>query len=388
MSAENKNHILVEENNIPIASGNKGKKDKDKDKKIPLIKQNGTDKNDIIIELSNHKKEEEDEKSANSAEFSGQNLKNENMIQNENIEKEKAKTARQIKPIILSQKAYDKYTQRLKERTMRMEIEKMDKETERIKQKYEEKNAFLHLFDNNPLFQKMLKYVEKQLILICILGMTICIYSGLLYFYISNSKMGLALANFFLSISEISIFFILIITLKSGLLNDPNLSKAFRLFVFAEFLTLVGSLVINILIPIYIKKYLKKVDKTSRIIIYILFLLVILLFIITLKYCLTLFVESILILLNKKTEYSILMINEQNSKSELNIISNLQTSHNMSTEGLINTSNGIISNNEKNTQNNMVINKEEEQYKKFNYFNKFHYSVTSNRNDENYFNKK
>ena len=387
MSAENKNHILVEENNIPIASGNKRKKDKDKDKKIPLIKQNGIDKNDIIIELSNHKKEEEDEKSANSAEFSGQNLKNEN-IQNENIEKEKAKTARQIKPIILSQKAYDKYTQRLKERTMRMEIEKMDKETERIKQKYEEKNAFLHLFDNNPLFQKMLKYVEKQLILICILGMTICIYSGLLYFYISNSKMGLALANFFLSISEISIFFILIITLKSGLLNDPNLSKAFRLFVFAEFLTLVGSLVINILIPIYIKKYLKKVDKTSRIIIYILFLLVILLFIITLKYCLTLFVESILILLNKKTEYSILMINEQNSKSELNIISNLQTSHNMSTEGLINTSNGIISNNEKNTQNNTVINKEEEQYKKFNYFNKFHYSVTSNRNDENYFNKK
>ena len=387
MSAENKNHILVEENNIPIASGNKRKKDKDKDKKIPLIRQNGTDKNDIIIELSNHKKEEEDEKSANSAEFSGQNLKNEN-IQNENIEKEKAKTARQIRPIILSQKAYDKYTQRLKERTMRMEIEKMDKETERIKQKYEEKNAFLHLFDNNPLFQKMLKYVEKQLILICILGMTICIYSGLLYFYISNSKMGLALANFFLSISEISIFFILIITLKSGLLNDPNLSKAFRLFVFAEFLTLVGSLVINILIPIYIKKYLKKVDKTSRIIVYILFLLVILLFVITLKYCLTLFVESILILLNKKTEYSILMINEQNSKSELNIISNLQTSHNMSTEGLINTSNGIISNNEKNTQNNTVINKEEEQYKKFNYFNKFHYSITSNRNDENYFNKK
>jgi hypothetical protein len=82
------------------------------------------------------------------------------------------------------------------------------------------------------------------------------------------------------------------------------------------------------------------------------------------------------------------MINEQNSKSELNIISNLQTSHNMSTEGLINTSNGIISNNEKNTQNNTVINKEEEQYKKFNYFNKFHYSITSNRNDENYFNKK
>lgn len=39
--------------------------------------------------------------------------------------------------------------QKLKEITMIIEIEKIHKEMERIKQRYEEKNAFLHSFDNN-----------------------------------------------------------------------------------------------------------------------------------------------------------------------------------------------------------------------------------------------
>ena len=54
MSAKNKNHVLVEENNLPISSGNKDKKGKDK--KGPLIKLSNTDKKDIIIDLSQNKK--------------------------------------------------------------------------------------------------------------------------------------------------------------------------------------------------------------------------------------------------------------------------------------------------------------------------------------------
>ena len=381
MSSKNKNHVLVEENNIPTSSNNKAKKDKDK--KVPLIKQSNTDKNDIIIDLSHNQKKEEDEKSSNSADFSGQNLRND-----VEITKIKPKTAREVKPKILSQKEYDKYTQRLKERTMRQAIEKMDRETERMKQKYEEKNSFLYLFNNNPQFQKMLKFVEIQLILILVLGIIIGIFNGLIYFYISRRKMGLALANFSISITQIALFFILFVSLKVGLLNDPNLSKAFRLFAIFEFLTLISSLVVNILIPFFINSYLKKVNIAIRIIVYILFLCIIILFIVIFKYCLTLFIESILILLNRKTEYSILMINEQNSKSESNIIANLHSSANISTEGLMNTSTGIIGQNENNNQNNKIVNKEEEQYKNYNYFNKFHYSVTSNRQDEHYFNKK
>ena len=375
MSSENKNKIFVEEN-ITISSGNKAKKDKDK--KIPLIKQSKDDKNDITIELSHHKKEE-DENSNNSAEFSTNVLKNEK-------EKEKAKTTRDIKPITLSQKAYDKYTERLKEKTMKKEIEKINQETERIKQKFEEKNSYLHLFSNNPQFQKMVKFVEKQLFLIFIIALLIGIFSGLIYFNITRRKMGIALANFTLSILEISIFFILIISLKLGLLKDPELSKAFRLFVIIEFLVLIASFVMNILIALLIKNYLKKNDEKIRIIVYILFGVIILLFIISFKYCFVLFFESLLILLNKKTEYSILMINEQNSKSDVNIINSFQTSNNISTEGLINNSTGIINANENNNQNNKN-NKEEEQYRNFNYFNKFHYSVTNDRKDEQYFNK-
>ena len=375
MSSENKDKIFVEEN-ITISSGNKAKKDKDK--KIPLIKQSKDDKNDITIELSHHKKEE-DENSNNSAEFSTNVLKNEK-------EKEKAKTTRDVKPITLSQKAYDKYTERLKEKTMKKEIEKINQETERIKQKFEEKNSYLHLFSNNPQFQKMVKFVEKQLFLIFIIALLIGIFSGLIYFNITRRKMGIALANFTLSILEISIFFILIISLKLGLLKDPELSKAFRLFVIIEFLVLIASFVMNILIALLIKNYLKKNDEKIKIIVYILFGVIILLFIISFKYCFVLFFESLLILLNKKTEYSILMINEQNSKSDVNIINSFQTSNNISTEGLINNSTGIINANENNNQNNKN-NKEEEQYRNFNYFNKFHYSVTNDRKDEQYFNK-
>ena len=42
--------------------------------------------------------------------------------------------------MVLSPKAYERYNQRMKERTMRLEIEKISRETERFKKEYEEKN--------------------------------------------------------------------------------------------------------------------------------------------------------------------------------------------------------------------------------------------------------
>ena len=136
-------HIPFIDENVSISS--KKNEKKDKDKKVELVKK---DQNGIIIELSSKKtdKTDEDENSANSDEFSGNVLRKEK-------EKENQNSIQMIKPKKLSQKAYEKMTQKLKERTMRMEIEKIDKETERIKQIYEEKNAFLHSFDNNPQFQ-------------------------------------------------------------------------------------------------------------------------------------------------------------------------------------------------------------------------------------------
>jgi len=374
MSEKLKHNPFIEEN-LSISSVKKEKNNKDNNNQ--LIKQDKNNKNDIIIELSNNKKHDEDEKSTNSAEFSGQELR-----------KEKQNSFKNIKQKNLSKKAYEKLTEKLKERTMRMEIEKIDRETERLKQKYEEKNAYLHSFDNNPQFQKMLKSVEKQLLVIFIMGILVCSFSGIVYFYITNRKNGVSLASFSLSMAEICFVFILIITLKLGLLNDPNLSKAFRLFVIIEFLILIGSFVINIIVVIMINEYLEKKSNLVKMITYIIFCLVSVLFIIGFKFCFSLFFESILILLNRKTEYSILMIKEQNSKSESNINGNISTLNNNSTMTLNNdTNSGIISDNQKKNNEN-AINKEEEQYRHFKYFNRFHYSVTSDRKDDNYFKKK
>ena len=334
MSEKLKHNPFIEEN-LSISSVKKEKNNKDNNNQ--LIKQDKNNKNDIIIELSNNKKHDEDEKSTNSAEFSGQELR-----------KEKQNSFKNIKQKNLSKKAYEKLTEKLKERTMRMEIEKIDRETERLKQKYEEKNAYLHSFDNNPQFQKMLKSVEKQLLVIFIMGILVCSFSGIVYFYITNRKNGVSLASFSLSMAEICFVFILIITLKLGLLNDPNLSKAFRLFVIIEFLILIGSFVINIIVVIMINEYLEKKSNLVKMITYIVFCLVSVLFIIGFKFCFSLFFESILILLNRKTEYSILMIKEQNSKSESNINGNISTLNNNSTMTLNNdTNSGIISDNQK-----------------------------------------
>ena len=375
MSSNIKSQKLVEENDSikPEKKENVEKKDKDKikDKNLPLIRQSDTDKKDIIIELSHHHKNDEDEKSNNSAEFSGQDLKTEKKIEkNEEVPK--------VKPIVLSQKAYDKYTQRLKERTMRLEIEKIDKETERMKQKYEERNSYFHFFNNNPQFQKMINIVQKQLLLNFVLALYICLFNGLIYFYITRRKEGIALASFILAVAIIAIFIILFISLKLGLLNDPELSKAFRLFVIFEFLTLIASLVLNIILPFLIQEKLS--DQIVRIIIYILFAIMALLFFITFKFSFSLYFESILILLNKKTEYSILIINEQNSPS---LHMNLSLSNNVSSDNLNSTTTGMFNDPQKenNNKNKVPMTKEDERYRNFNYFNRFHYSVTSARND-------
>ena len=374
-----KNHQFIEEN-IDISPGNKTIKTQNKLQKIPLIRKNPKDKNDIIIELSQKKKEkkEDDENSTNSAVFSG------NILMEGNKQKKIWKTTREKAPIILSQKAYERYNERMKERTMRLEIEKISKETERFKKEYEEKNSYKHIFDNNPQFQKMLKSIEKQLYLIFIIGILLFIFNVIIYFKISKKKFGLSLANLSLSMAEIAIFFILIISLKIGLLNDPDLSKAFRLFILIQFFMQITSAIINIIIGFLIYEHIHKMNKAGIIIIYLILIFIEILFIISFKFCFILFFESLLILLNKKTEYSILMINDINSKSELNIGENLSTSNNLSSVGLNESENEFINDNEKKYK----MQKDEEKYRNFHFFNRFHYSVTTNRKEPKYFKEK
>jgi hypothetical protein len=355
MSTGNKSFQLVEE--IPTSPKNKNK-------------------NGIIIELPN-KKPDEDNKSENSAEFSGKemNPNNQNIINIQGVQE----IPKNIKPIILPPKAYEKYMDNLRDQSMRYEIEKVYNETERLKKKYEEKKSHLHSFDNNPQFQKMLKTVDKQLKYFFIEGIFLNIFSALLYFYITRRKEGLALSSFCVSVSEIAICIILFIALRLGLLNDPNLSKAFRLFVVMESLLIFTSFIINVIAGVIFRYYFKKnVEFIVRIIIYIIFAIMILISIFIFKFCLNLFVESTLILLKRKTEYSILMLNEQNMKNDMNFSINVSTtSNNVTTEGLNNNSTNIF-----NIDNNKEENKEEEKFKALNFYNTFHYSNTSARDHD------
>ena len=303
------------------------------------------------------------------------NQNNQNIINIQGVQE----IPKNIKPIILPPKAYEKYMDNLRDQSMRYEIEKVYNETERLKKKYEEKKSHLHSFDNNPQFQKMLKTVDKQLKYFFIEGIFLNIFSALLYFYITRRKEGLALSSFCVSVSEIAICIILFIALRLGLLNDPNLSKAFRLFVVMESLLIFTSFIINVIAGVIFRYYFKKnVEFIVRIIIYIIFAIMILISIFIFKFCLNLFVESTLILLKRKTEYSILMLNEQNMKNDMNFSINLSTtSNNVTTEGLNNNSTNIF-----NIDNNKEENKEEEKFKALNFYNTFHYSNTSARDHD------
>ena len=360
MSVNKKYNQLVEERN-------QGKKWQEK--YSPIIKRSGKDKNDIIIELSDNK-ENINDNSAKFDDYSGINLKKEEKSKKPKKEEEK-------KSQIKNKKTIEKYVEKMKEKTMRMELENMQKETERLKEKYEIGNLYLHKFNNNKAYQKMLKTVEKQLILMFCLGAALSLFNALIFFSLTGKKEGLALAGFATSLAEMPVLVILFILLKLKLLNDPELSKGFRFFIIFGLLITISSFVITMLVT-FLSEFIEESGANTRFVVYLLFFIVAAFFIYTIIFCFSLFKESILILCNKKTEYSVLIINEQKADScDENVsasINELITDSNTTSSNFIN---GKVIANNKNSF-------EEQQYKIYNYYDKFHYSCTSNRNGKNY----
>jgi hypothetical protein len=223
----------------------------------------------------------------------------------------------------------------------------------------------------------MLKRVAIQLILILIEGIIYLLFNLTIYYIASHSKESSAIFGICLSITQIAFCFILFISLNFGLLNDPNLSKTFRLFIVIESFVIFCTFIFNIILTFISKRYIHKMKQfKNKFIFYFIFLIMIFLSIAIFKFCWNLFFESVLILLGKKTEYSILIFNEQNLKSnEINFDTNLSASNNITNENLVN-SVSLFNNEDKHEDNDK---EEEQQYKAFNYFNNFHYSVSSTR---------
>jgi hypothetical protein len=388
MSLKIQSHELVEEN-ISISSKEKKKlnQDQSKEKNKNNIDYKSLDDNNIILPYF-RKNKDSDDNSMNSAAYSAQELTSEYKKEKASEKKkEKAKTERLKKHYSLYKEKSDRYEERMKERTMRQEVDKIFQETERLKSQYEEKKSYIHFFDNNPQFQKLIHSIWCKLLIIFIHGLFIFLMNELAIWIILKKREGINIASLVISMAQESIVIVLMLSLKVGLLNDPYLSKTFRWFIIFEFFLIITSFVLNILTPFLIMDNLEEnKNGNAKKIIIIQYVIIGLTFIGLIKYIYNLFFESVLILFKKKTEYSILMINEQNSKKEP--IIDMDISRNATTDDLKTyTTEGLIEENKKKLKSEQNL-KEEENFKNINYFNKFHISITSNRKDDGYFFKK
>jgi len=294
------------------------------------------------------------------------NIKPQKLIEEEEQEKPEKNFYQKIKKNI-KKRDKEKYEQKLKENTMRNELDKISNETERLKQEYEEKSSKYYLFEN-PQFKKFIKNVEMQLLFLLGISGLLSIFSIVLIASNSVKEIGgFSIACLIITIMLVANNLILIACVKMGLLNDTYLSKAFRMFVIMESLLLIASLCFNIT-SLFLNKKI-----SHKFWIFSLLILIILDLIFVVKKCLNLFVESCLILLGKKTEYSVLISKENQGNSRTN--TSLNFSLDKTTNDLLDE--GINKNIEEENENN---------FKVYNFFNKFHYSVSSDRKNDYNFN--
>ena len=206
----------------------------------------------------------------------------------------KQKNVKEKKPKNLSKKEIEIMNQKIKEDTMRNEVDKIYHETERLKQEYEEKNSKYFLF-NNPQFIKYIKKVEKQLYFLMSLVVLLSIFSILMVNNTDKIYEGIVISSLVITILSFSDNILLIACVKIGLLNDSELSKSFRFFAFLESILLLTSLCFNFSSLFMIKK-----KCSLKYFIVIFFILIIIDLIFVLKKSLDLFIETFLILIGKK----------------------------------------------------------------------------------------
>ena len=261
----------------------------------------------------------------------------------------------------ITKREHEKYEEKMKENTMRDELEKISNENERLKQEYEEKNSKYYLF-KNPQFKKFIKNVEMQLFYLLGLAALLTIFSIFMIFNSKKEFEGVPLVGLIITILLFSVNILLIACVKMGLLNDAELSKAFRIFVIIELLLLITSICFN-----FISIFLDNKKISNKFWIFALLILIILDLIFVVKKCLNLFIESFMILLGKKTEYSVLISKEERYDNSVSFSLN-KTNSDLLEEN---------KNKKKNEEDEM-----DESFKNFNYFNKFHYSVSADRKND------
>jgi len=334
----------------------------------------GLIQNPLDDSTKNFKENTKKIKSKKSKSENKENIQN-NIIPQKLIEEEELKSSKKSKENNskslynkikknIAKREKEKYDEKMKENTMRDELDKISNETERLKQEYEEKNSKYYLF-KNPQFRKFIKNVEIKLFyLLLSLSCLLTIFSITFIFSSVKGIEGIPIAALIITILFFSDNISLIACVKMGLLNDAELSKAFRIFVVFGVLLLITSTCFNFC-SIFL--YNKKIS--NKFWIFALLILIILDLIFVIKKCLNLFIETIMILLGKKTEYSVLISREKHSDNRNN------TSLNFS---LNKTNSDFLDENKNKIEEDEI----DESFKNFNYFNKFHYSVSCDRKND------
>ena len=261
----------------------------------------------------------------------------------------------------ITKREHEKYEEKMKENTMRDELEKISNENERLKQEYEEKNSKYYLF-KNPQFKKFIKNVEMQLFYLLGLVALLTIFNIFIIFNSKKEFEGIPLVGLIITILLFSDNILLIACVKIGLLNDTELSKAFRIFVIFGLLLLITSICFN-----FISIFLDNKKISNKFWIFALLILIILDLIFVVKKCLNLFIESFMILLGKKTEYSVLISKEEKYDNSVSF-------------SLNKTNSDLLDENKSKKKN--EEDEIDESFKNFNYFNKFHYSVSADRKND------
>ena len=310
--------------------------------------------NQDLITNFNKKKSEEDFNSINSAEYSENNL---NSLKPEMINYNNG---------LRTAKINENYIHKKYQMTLRMEAQKYFTERENQQKRFEARNSYIHLFDNNPQFSQMLKKTEKQLYFFIIHILFLILYEAIITFVVRKGDLGFSMASFILTVTCFSFYLLVFLALKSGFLKDPNLSQSFRFIVILGFITYIVAYIFNIVSFVAsIKKLKDDYNLTFRIFIYFVFLISVILVYPTLQRGYFLFIESVLIFLKKKTEYSVLILNEQN---------NITGSQNNTTSNLVTNNNLNLS---KKDNNNIKPDENEQQdFRNYNYYSKFHASVS------------
>ena len=319
---------------------------------LPVIDIN---KDDLISKYQN--KKPSDDSSLNSAAFSQNHLTNSQISSQQNTLRLK------------TEKINDRFLRKKYEFTLRMEAQKYFTERENIQKKFEERNSYIHLFDNNPQFIKIIKKTEKQLLYLLLHIITIILYEAIINFYVGKGQLAFPMCSFILAITSFAFCATVLLALKIKFLSDPNLSRAFRFIVILTFFIYIITYGFNIVTFITSISTLKeKCDKNFRLLIYFMFLITVVIFFPTIQKGFFLFIESLLIFLKKKTEYSILILNEQIN------LNNTNTSENNTNSALFTSNNKLNLVNDKKNPNDNYDN--DQNFKNYNYYSKFHASVT------------